>query len=73
MNRKGYFLISGAFFSFLSLAHLARLVSGWEITLGGAAVPRWVSFPALVVLGPLAAWGFSLAATEGRATGTRPR
>ena len=65
MGRKWYFLISGTIYSILSIAHLARTISGWEITIAGKAVPQWVSFPALAVLGFLAAWGFSLAADAG--------
>ena len=77
MGRKWYFLISGTIFSFLSIAHLARLVAGWEIAFAGNIIPQWVSFPALAALGFLAAWGFSLAAgaggRDGRADRTREK
>ncbi len=64
MSRKGYFLVTGAIFSVLSLAHLTRLFSGWEIAVAGKAVPQWLSLPGLVVTGLLAAWGLVLARKE---------
>ena len=66
MYRKGYLLISGAIFTVLSVAHLTRLVSGWEIAIAGITVPQWLSLPGLVVTGSLAAWGFSLARKGGK-------
>jgi len=64
MGRKGFLLVSSAIFSVLSLAHLTRLFTGWELAVAGIAVPRWLSVPCLVVTGLLAAWGFSLARKE---------
>ena len=42
-------------FALVALAHVLRLAYGWEVTIAGAAVPMWVSIPALVVAGGLAA------------------
>jgi hypothetical protein len=61
MRQKTYFLASAAVFLVVAAAHLTRLVMGWEVTIGGWAVPRWVSVPGLVVPGILSAWGFVLA------------
>ena len=49
-------LITAMFLCVVALAHLLRLASGVEITVGGTIVPVWVS--ALGVLGPgaLALW-----------------
>jgi hypothetical protein len=61
MRQKTYFLACAAVFLVVAAAHLTRLVMGWEVTIGGWAVPRWVSVPGLVVPGILSAWGFVLA------------
>ena len=61
MDRKWYFLVSSAVFLVLAFAHLTRLVSGWEISVAGWNLPRWVSLPGLLFTGGLSAWGFSLA------------
>lgn len=65
MGRKGYLRVSAAIFSVLSLAHLTRLFSGWEIAVAGITVPRWLSLPGLAVTVILASWGFVPARKEG--------
>lgn len=61
MRQKTYFLACATVFLTVAAAHLTRLIMGWEVTIGGWAIPRWVSIPGLVVPGILSAWGFALA------------
>ncbi len=65
MNQKTYLLVCGSVFFLVAAAHLARLVAGWEIAIAGWAVPRWVSFPGLIIPGALSVWGFVLASRIG--------
>jgi len=60
MHHKGYFLISGTLFAVVALAHLLRLVLGWQILVNGTDIPMWVSWLGLAVPGALALWAFSL-------------
>lgn len=62
MNRKAYLLVSAAVFFLVAVAHLTRVVTGWDIAIAGKSVPRWISIPGLAVSGLLSAWGFALAA-----------
>lgn len=41
-------------FTLVALAHLARLLTGTEILIGGAALPQWVSVFGAVVPGLIA-------------------
>lgn len=68
MRERTYFLACAAVFLVVAAAHLTRLLMGWEVTIGGWAVPRWASIPGLVVPGILSAWGFALA-SDARGSG----
>jgi len=61
MNLKMFAFVMGAVCSLLAVAHVARLAFQWEVMVQGILVPVWMSLPAAVVLGALAAEGFSLA------------
>jgi hypothetical protein len=65
MSRKGCPPAGGAVFPVLSIAHLTRLASGWEIAIAGDALPRWLSLPGPAVTGLLATRAFSPARKEG--------
>ena len=67
MSRMTYFLVCGAVFSVVATAHIMRLIMGWEITISGWTVPRWVSIPGLIFSCILSAWGFVLA-SQSKAT-----
>ena len=54
--QKAALYTSGAFFTVGALAHLVRLIIGFEITIGGLAVPVWVSFPGAFIAALLAVW-----------------
>ncbi|MGE5693390.1 MAG: hypothetical protein ACM3YF_06380 [Candidatus Zixiibacteriota bacterium] len=50
---KKLFVVSGFSFGLIFLLHLFRLVYGIEVQVGTWAVPRWVSYPALLFFGLL--------------------
>jgi len=49
-------LLSSAFLALIAIAHLLRLALATTITVGGAAIPVWLSVPAVVGPGALAIW-----------------
>ena len=51
---KPFTTIAIAIFSLICLVHIVRLVVGLDITVGGWAVPLWVSVPGAIVSGGLA-------------------
>ena len=55
---RGYELVSGIFFSILSLAQLTRTLLGWPVQVAGFTVPVWFSGVAFVITGGLALWAF---------------
>lgn len=61
MNQKTYLLISGTVFLMVAVAHLTRLIAGWDIAVAGWVAPHWISVPGLIIPGCLSAWGFMLA------------
>ena len=44
-------LLAGIVFTLVALAHLARMVSGTEVVIGGSNIPQWVSAVGVVVPG----------------------
>jgi len=61
MNHKTFSLVTGGLFLVIAVVHLARIIYGWEITLNTLAIPMWVSWTALAVMGFLAYSGLQLA------------
>jgi hypothetical protein len=51
---KPFTSIAVGIFSLICLAHIFRLLYGFDITIGGWVVPLWVSVPGAVVTGGLA-------------------
>jgi len=51
---KPFTKIAIAIFSLICLVHIVRLVVGLDITVGGWAVPLWISVPGAIVTGGLA-------------------
>lgn len=43
-----------AIFAIVALLHLVRFFMGWEVLIGGAAVPMWVSLVSVLVAGGMA-------------------
>lgn len=53
--KKPFTMLAVFVFALVALAHLLRLIFGWEVTFNGAALPTWLSAAGLVVAGGLAA------------------
>ncbi len=51
---KPFTTIAVGIFSLICLVHIARLVFGLDITVGGWVVPLWVRVPGAIVTGGLA-------------------
>lgn len=51
LSSKTYIKISKVIFFVVGLMHLARLLLGWPIVIGGWEVPMWAS-----IIGFVAAW-----------------
>lgn len=54
--RNGADIIGALIFAFIALAHLARYLCHFDVTIGQFIVPEWVSPAAFVVFGLLSAW-----------------
>ena len=52
---KPFTSIAIAVFALVAIAHLIRLLAGWEVTVNGFAIPVWCSLPGLIIAGGLAA------------------
>ena len=48
-RRRPFTTVAVVFFTLIAFTHLLRLLLGWEVTVNGMVVPKWVSWPALVV------------------------
>jgi hypothetical protein len=66
MTRQSYRLLSATVFSFVSLAHLLRIILGWSACVGPINIPVWLSWFGFIVPGAIAIWGFRLARGERR-------
>jgi hypothetical protein len=66
MNQSLYSAICGTVFLVVAVAHLTRLLFGWEIQIGHWSPPTWVSIPGLIIPGMLSIWGFILASRTRR-------
>lgn len=51
---KPFTTIAVLIFAIIALAHLLRLVRGFEVVVAGTAVPQWVSIAGLIVAALLA-------------------
>ena len=54
--QKAALYTAGVFFAVGAAAHLVRLIIGFEIVIGGAIVPMWMSFPGALIATLLAVW-----------------
>ena len=54
MDAKSYSRVAAIIFAIIAILQLVRALSGWELTLNGAAIPLWASWLASVVAGALA-------------------
>lgn len=63
MTQRTFFLVTSILFLLVALLHGIRLLEGWQVTIGGAVVPLWVSGIGLAISGFLAYEGFLLSKT----------
>ena len=54
--QKAALYTAGVIFAAAAVAHLVRLITGFEIVVGGVVAPVWVSFPGALVAALLAVW-----------------
>jgi hypothetical protein len=54
---KSYIAISALIFALVAIGHVARLVQGWDVQVGGMGIAMPVSWVALVVSAALGIWG----------------
>jgi len=55
---RRYEQVSGALFTLIAVAQLARSVLGWPAQVGSFSIPIWFSIVAFLVTGSLAIWAF---------------
>jgi hypothetical protein len=58
MNSR-YVVVSGVVFGLIALAQLLRAVNQVSIQVGGAEIPIWVSWVAVLIAGSMCAWAFA--------------
>jgi hypothetical protein len=63
MSSKGFFLIAGAVFGIVAIAHLLRIFMALSVTIGQWIVPMWASWVAVLVAGGLSFIALRLAKT----------
>ena len=63
MTQRSFSLITSILFSLIALLHAVRLLQGWQVTIGSAVLPLWVSWIGLAISGFLAYEGFLLSKT----------
>lgn len=61
MSHKSFFLIAGAIFGLVALAHLLRIVLAVPVTIGEWAAPMWVSWLGMILAGGLSYFGLRFA------------
>jgi len=54
ITMKPFTTLAVAVFSIISLLHLLRLFSRWEVIINGMIVPVWISAPGFLAAGTLA-------------------
>ena len=52
---KPFTMIAIVVFALVAVAHLTRLVAGWEVSVNGIAIPEWVSWVGFIIAGGLSA------------------
>jgi hypothetical protein len=46
---KPFTTIAALLLALIAVAHILRMILGWEITLDGTIVPAWVSLPGFII------------------------
>ena len=60
LSRKTYMTVTAVLFLVVAIAHLLRIILGWQVEIGGLSIPFWLSWLAVLVAGVLAYFGFTL-------------
>ena len=55
---RRYVLVSGVFFTLLTLVQLIRFLMQWQVVVAGITIPPWLSLIAALIVGSLAVWAF---------------
>ena len=64
--------VAGTLFGLMCLAHLARIVIGFQVLLGSHPVPLWLNGVGCIVTGVLAFWLWRLSLPTGAPAATPP-
>ncbi len=61
MKERIYNYTVAIIFFILAVLHLARIVYDWQAVIGGAIIPMWVSWAAVIIAGYMSAraWHFA--------------
>ena len=51
---KPFTIAAVVIFAIVALMHVLRLLLGWDATIAGTEIPKWVSIAGLVIAGGLA-------------------
>ncbi len=51
---KPFTALAAAIFALIALAHLCRLILGFDVVVAGTTLPQWLSLPGLIVAAGLA-------------------
>ena len=54
-QNRPFTFVAAIVFALMAAGHLYRLAVGFDVTVGGSAVPQWVSWIALVITAGLSA------------------
>ncbi len=54
--QKAALYTSGAVFAAVAVAHVVRMITGFEIVVAGTILPMWVSFLGALIAALLAVW-----------------
>ena len=60
MTQRSFSLTTSILFLLIAVLHAVRLMQGWQVTMGGAVIPLWVSGIGLAISGFFAYEGFVL-------------
>ena len=60
MNRNTYMTVTATLLLAVAIAHLLRIILGWQVEIGGLSIPFWASWLAVLAAGALAYFGFTL-------------
>ena len=59
LDRTTYMTVTASLFLVVAIAHLLRIILGWQVEIGGLSIPFWLSWLAVLVAGALSYFGFT--------------